>query len=99
MATARVLIVDDEPSVLRLVSKAVAGWGYEVYAVSSALQALRLAHDAAVFRFGYLRCHHAGDVRTGDGQKALTALPERLGRDDVGSYRCRGASSESRVHQ
>ena len=49
MATARVLIVDDEPSVLRLVSKAVAGWGYEVYAVSSALQALKLAHDELCF--------------------------------------------------
>ena len=29
MATARVLIVDDVPLVLRLVSKAVEGWGYE----------------------------------------------------------------------
>ena len=49
MATARVLIVDDEPSVLRLVSKAIAGWGYEVHAVSSALQALKLAHDEPCF--------------------------------------------------
>jgi two-component system response regulator GlrR len=49
MATARVLIVDDEPSVLRLVSKAIAGWGYEVHAASGALQALKLAHDDPCF--------------------------------------------------
>jgi len=35
MTAARVLIVDGEPAVLPLVSKAIAGWGYEVHAVSS----------------------------------------------------------------
>lgn len=49
MTAARVLIVDDEPAVLRLVSKAIADRGYEIHAVSSALQALKLVHDEPRF--------------------------------------------------
>jgi CheY-like chemotaxis protein len=49
MATARVLVVDDEPAVLGLVSKALSGRGYEVHAVPSPLQALQIAHDEPCF--------------------------------------------------
>ncbi|MGB9455579.1 MAG: response regulator [Bryobacteraceae bacterium] len=49
MATARVLVVDDEPAVLGLVSKALSDRGYEVHAVSSPLQALQVAHDEPCF--------------------------------------------------
>jgi len=49
MATARVLVVDDEPAVLGLVSKALSGRGYEVHAVSNPLQALKLVHDLPCF--------------------------------------------------
>jgi len=49
MATARVLVVDDEPAVLGLVSGALSRKGYEVHAVSSPLQALHLAHDTPCF--------------------------------------------------
>jgi CheY-like chemotaxis protein len=49
MAKARVLVVDDEPAVLGVVSKALAIRGYEVHAVSSPLHALRLAQDAPGF--------------------------------------------------
>ena len=98
MATASVLIVDDEPSVLRLVSKAVAGWGYEVYAVSSALQALKLAHDELCFDL-VISDVIMPEMCGPEMVRRLSPLPERLGRDDVGSYRSRGASGESRVHQ
>jgi CheY-like chemotaxis protein len=49
MATTRVLVVDDEPAVLGLVSKALSGRGYDVHAVSSPLQALQVAHDEPCF--------------------------------------------------
>jgi len=49
MATARVLVVDDEPAVLGLVSRALSRKGYEVHAVSSPLEALHLAHDTPCF--------------------------------------------------
>jgi len=49
MAAARVLVVDDEPAVLGLVSRALSRKGYEVHAVSSPLQALHLAHDTPCF--------------------------------------------------
>jgi CheY-like chemotaxis protein len=49
MATERVLVVDDEPGVLGLVSRALSALGYEVRAVSCPLEALRLAHDEPCF--------------------------------------------------
>ena len=70
--------------------------GYEVYAVSSAVQALKLAHDQLCFDLVMSDCYHAGDVRAGDGQEAFRALRERFSRDDVGSYglpRCFGKTA------
>ena len=49
MSTPRVLVVDDEPAVLRLVSKALSVRGYEVYAAASPMQALHLARAAPCF--------------------------------------------------
>jgi DNA-binding NtrC family response regulator len=49
MAAARVLVVDDEPAVLGLVSNALSLRGYEVHAVPSPLQALKLLHDTPCF--------------------------------------------------
>ena len=49
MATARVLVVDDEPAVLGWVSRALSRKGYDVHAVSSPLEALLLAHDTPCF--------------------------------------------------
>jgi DNA-binding NtrC family response regulator len=49
MAAARVLVVDDEPAVLGLVSKALSLQGYEVHAVPSPLEALKLMHDTPCF--------------------------------------------------
>ena len=49
MATARILVVDDEPAVLGLVSRALSRRGYEVHAVNSPLEALRVAHDTPCF--------------------------------------------------
>lgn len=43
MAPPRVLVVDDEPAVLGLVSKALSSRGYEVHGVCNAMQALELA--------------------------------------------------------
>lgn len=46
MATARVLIVDDEPAVLRLVSRALVGSGYEVLGATSPGEALNLVQSS-----------------------------------------------------
>lgn len=43
MAAQRVLVVDDEPAVLGLVSKALSSRGYEVHGVCNASEALELA--------------------------------------------------------
>jgi DNA-binding NtrC family response regulator len=49
MRNARVLVVDDDPAVLGLVSEALSGRGYEVHAFSSPIQALEIARDAPCF--------------------------------------------------
>lgn len=49
MTATRVLVVDDEPSVLNLVSTVLSSRGYEVKAVSSPLQALELARATPCF--------------------------------------------------
>lgn len=49
MPIARVLVVDDDPAVLGLVSEALSGRGYEVHAVSSPIQALEVARAAPCF--------------------------------------------------
>ncbi|MGB9456372.1 MAG: response regulator [Bryobacteraceae bacterium] len=49
MVTARILVVDDDPAVLGLVSRALSRRGYEVHAVTSPLEALHRAHDTPCF--------------------------------------------------
>jgi two-component system cell cycle sensor histidine kinase/response regulator CckA len=49
MATARVLVVDDEPLVLSVVSKALATRGYEIHAASSPGQALEAVERLPCF--------------------------------------------------
>jgi len=49
LSAPRVLVVDDEPAVLGLISHALAARGYEVQAAPDPLQALKLAHDAPCF--------------------------------------------------
>ncbi len=49
MSKVRVLVVDDEAAVLRLISKALSGRGYEVHGVAHPYEALKLAHDAVCF--------------------------------------------------
>ena len=49
MSTPKVLVVDDEPAVLGLVSKALSARGYEVHAASDANQALALAQAMPSF--------------------------------------------------
>ena len=49
MATKRVLVVDDEPAVLRLVSKALSIRGYEVCAAPSPGQALHCVRSEPCF--------------------------------------------------
>jgi len=49
MATARILIVDDEPAILGLVSKGLSRRGYEIHAASSPTQALELAKAMPCF--------------------------------------------------
>jgi two-component system, cell cycle sensor histidine kinase and response regulator CckA len=46
MATARVLIVDDEPAVVRLVSRTLVGSGYEVLSAFSPGQALNIVQSS-----------------------------------------------------
>jgi two-component system, cell cycle sensor histidine kinase and response regulator CckA len=46
MATARVLIVDDEPAVVRLVSRTLAVSGYEVLSAGSPGEALDMVYSA-----------------------------------------------------
>jgi two-component system, cell cycle sensor histidine kinase and response regulator CckA len=49
MSTPKVLVVDDEPAILGLVSKALSARGYEVHAVSHPKQALELARTMPCF--------------------------------------------------
>jgi len=49
MATARVLVVDDEPLVLSVVSKALATRGYEIHAASSPGKALEAVERTPCF--------------------------------------------------
>jgi two-component system cell cycle sensor histidine kinase/response regulator CckA len=49
MSTPKILVVDDEPAVLGLVSKALASRGYEVHAASGPTQALEIARNAPCF--------------------------------------------------
>ncbi len=49
MATPKVLVVDDEPSVLNLVSAALSRRGYEVHAAPGPRQALELVKAARCF--------------------------------------------------
>ena len=49
MSTPRVLVVDDEPAVLRLVSRALSIRGYEVHSAGSSMEALDLAKTAPFF--------------------------------------------------
>lgn len=49
MSKPRVLVVDDEPAVLGLVSRALSLRGYEVQAVPNPLHALQLVHDTPCF--------------------------------------------------
>ena len=49
MPAAKVLVVDDELSVLRLVSKVLSARGFEVEAASHPFQALQLVHDMPCF--------------------------------------------------
>ena len=49
MSKPRVLVVDDDPGVLGLVSKALSLRGYEIQAVSHPYEALKLAHDKQCF--------------------------------------------------
>lgn len=49
MATPRVLVVDDEPAVLALVSKALSVRGYEVHAAASPVEALELVKAGPCF--------------------------------------------------
>jgi two-component system cell cycle sensor histidine kinase/response regulator CckA len=49
MATPRVLVVDDEPAVLALVSKAFSVRGYEVHAAASPVEALELVKAGPCF--------------------------------------------------
>jgi two-component system cell cycle sensor histidine kinase/response regulator CckA len=44
-----VLVVDDEPSVLRMVSVALSGRGYEVHAVAHPHEALKLVRERPCF--------------------------------------------------
>ena len=45
----RILVVDDEPAALRLVTRALSHRGYEVHAASSPAQALQVARIAPCF--------------------------------------------------
>jgi len=49
MSTPKVLVVDDEPAILGLVSKALSARGYEVHAASDPRQALELVQAAPCF--------------------------------------------------
>ena len=49
MSAPRVLVVDDEPAVLHLVSRALERRGYEVHAANHPLQALELVTAAPCF--------------------------------------------------
>jgi two-component system cell cycle sensor histidine kinase/response regulator CckA len=49
MATARILVVDDEPGILGLVSKGLSRRGYEVHVASSPTKALELAKAVPCF--------------------------------------------------
>lgn len=49
MATARVLIVDDEPAVVRLVSRTLVSSGYEVLGASTPAEALNLVRRGPSF--------------------------------------------------
>jgi len=49
MSTPKVLVVDDEPAILGLVSKALSARGYEVHAASDPKQALELAKAMPCF--------------------------------------------------
>jgi DNA-binding NtrC family response regulator len=45
MDSAKILVVDDEPSILRLLREALAQWGYQVKCASSASEALDAIHS------------------------------------------------------
>ncbi len=45
MDTAKILVVDDEPSILRLLQEALSQWGYQVKCASSATEALDAVHN------------------------------------------------------
>ena len=49
MPTPKILVVDDEPGVLHLVSRALSLRGYEVHAASSPKQALAIAEALPLF--------------------------------------------------
>jgi DNA-binding NtrC family response regulator len=49
MSTPKVLVVDDEPAILGLVSKALSARGYEVHAASDPKRALELVRAAPCF--------------------------------------------------
>jgi two-component system cell cycle sensor histidine kinase/response regulator CckA len=49
MATSRILVIDDELAVLRLVSKVLSRRGYEVQAVDHPLKALKVAEATPCF--------------------------------------------------
>jgi two-component system, cell cycle sensor histidine kinase and response regulator CckA len=49
MSTPKVLVVDDEPAILGLVSKALSARGYEVHAASDPTQALEIAKAMPCF--------------------------------------------------
>jgi CheY-like chemotaxis protein len=49
MTSAKILVVDDEPGILRLVSKALSAKGYEVHAVDSATKALQVVNAVPCF--------------------------------------------------
>src|ERR1039457_7362665 len=46
---ARVLVVDDEPGVLRLVAMALVRWGYEVHTAPGPMQALQAVRELPCF--------------------------------------------------
>jgi DNA-binding NtrC family response regulator len=49
LGPARVLVVDDEPGVLRLVAMALVRWGYEVHTAPGPMQALQAVRELPCF--------------------------------------------------
>ncbi len=100
MSTPKILVVDDEPAVLGLVSKALSAKGYEVHAACHPNQALKLAEAMPCFDLVVSDVIMPDrDVRAGACQKDHQDLPYHCCCHDVGVHCDRGNPQVRGVHR